>query len=324
MQEGVLAKTLLFQFENLAIDYAFLDDRILQQIPLTTDETVLLGNKASLIVSHLITMRDSEISRENLFSSLWFNMRHRATSRLSDQAVCASILCDVDLRPVLAADNEDRMEVFWRTCREIPLGILWVNGPRFDLDTMRWAPKSFLHPSTWALPPPKTGATATVMDDGLHFSGVNAFYFQAVDLPSTENSMIEFHVGDDATTYVMLMTRNVDNPDWTTLRPFWNSVCLLWHELPSPSDFSHGVLVSCSGLEEQELCAGPSQNGGIRGRWLAQVNLFAKGGEWAAHVSTLATQYSDDGEPLPPQALNVSVHPSRPHTISAVREWCIY
>lgn len=123
MQEGVLAKTLLFQFENLAIDYAFLDDRILQQIPLTTDETVLLGNKASLIVSHLITMRDSEISRENLFSSLWFNMRHRATSRLSDQAVCASILCDVDLRPVLAADNEDRMEVFWRTCREIPLGI---------------------------------------------------------------------------------------------------------------------------------------------------------------------------------------------------------
>jgi hypothetical protein len=259
MQEGVLAKSLEFQFENHAIDYDYLDDELHREILATTDKSALVGSRANLMVSNLITMQGIDKSLDDLFNSFWFNVHHRATSRPSDQAVCASILCDLDLRPVLAADDEDKMRVFWKTCRNIPLGVFWANGPRFDLETMRWAPKSFLHPSTWAVPPPKTGLTAMALDDGLHLSGVNAFYLQSVDLPSLEDSMIEFQAEEDPMTYAMLLTKNVDNPSWNSLQPFWKCVCLLWHELPDAVGFSQGVLVSCSEVVEQELCAEPSE-----------------------------------------------------------------
>lgn len=326
MQEGVLAKSLAFQFENHAIDYEFLDHQVHREIHATTDKSALVGSRATLMVSNLITMQGIDKSREDLFNSFWFNIRHRATSRLSDQAVCGSILCGLDLRPVLAADDEDKMRVFWKSCQDIPFGVFWANGPRFDLDTMRWAPKSFLHPSTWAVPPPKTGLTAKVLDDGLHFSGVNAFYLQSVDLPSLEDSMIEFQAGVDPTAYTMLLTKNVDNPSWNSLRPFWKCVCLLWHELPHSGGFSHGVLVSYSGVDEQELCAEPphAQQTVLRSRWLAQVNIFAKGGDWDAFVASFPTRYGKDGDLLPRQAVDVIVHPSRPQKISKEREWCIY
>jgi hypothetical protein len=326
MQEGILAKSLAFQFENHAIDYDFLDDRLHLEIHATTDTSSLVGSRANLMVSNLITMQGSDKSRESLFISFWFNVRHRATSRPSDQAVCASIVCNLDLRPVLAADDVDKMRVFWKTCRDIPFGVFWANGPRFDLETMRWAPKAFLHPSTWALPPPQTGLTAAALDDGLHFSGVNAFYLQSIDLPSLEDSMVEFQAREDPTTYAMLLTKNVDNPSWNSLRPFWKFVCLLWHELPTFANFSHGVLVSCSGADEQDLCAESSegQQGVLRGRWLAQVNLFAKGGEWASFIATFPTRYGEDGDPFPRQTVDVIVHPSRARNISKEREWCIY
>jgi hypothetical protein len=271
-------------------------------------------------------MQGIDKSRDDLFNSFWFNVRHRATSRPSDQAICAAVLCSLDLRPVLAADNEDKMRIFWKTCRNIPLGVFWVNGPRFDLETMRWAPKSFLHPSTWAVPPPKIGLTAMALDDGLHFSGVNAFYLQSVDLPSLEDSMIEFQAGEDPTTYAILLTKNVDNPSWNSLQPFWKCVCLLWHELPQPVGFSNGVLVSCSGVDEQELCAEPleGQQGVLRGRWLAQVNLFPKGGEMTAIIASFPTRYGEDGDPLPRYTVDVIVNPSRSRKISKNREWCIY
>jgi hypothetical protein len=326
MQEGVLAKSLAFQFENHAIDYEFLDDRLHLEIHATTDTSALVGSRANLMVSNLITMQGINKSREDLFDSLWLNVRHRATSRPSDQAVCASILCGLDLRPVLAADNEDKMRVFWKTCRDIPLGVFWANGPRFDFETMRWAPKSLLHPSTWAMPPPKTGLIARVLDDGLHFSGVNAFYLQSVELPSLEDSMIEFQAQEDPTTYVILLTKKVDNPSWTSLGQFWKSVCILLYKLPELVGFSQGVLVSCSTVDDQELCAEPSemQQDVLRARWLAQVNLFVKGGEWTEFITSFPTRYGEDGDPLPRQMVDVTVYPSRARKILKEREWCIF
>ena len=93
--------------------------------------------------------------------------------------------------------------------------------------------------------------------------------------------MIEFQAGNDQTSYVLLLSKNVGNPSWSSLQPFWKSICLLWDELPTISEFSHGVLVSCPDAEEQESGAGASRERGVlRGRWLAQVNIFAKRGEW--------------------------------------------
>ena len=327
MQEGVLAKSLAFQFENRAIDYDFLDDRLCAELLLTTDMSTLVGHRANLMVSNLITMPGDEKSREDLFNSFWLNIRHRATSRESDQAVCASILCGIDLRPVLAAENEDKMRVFWKTSREVPLGVVWANGPRFDLDTIRWAPKSFLHPSTWAVPITKTGLIAQVMDDGLHFSSANAVYLPSIALPTMENSIIEFQgAGENPNTYAMKLTPRVENPSWGSLRPFWKHVCLLWLEMPRSIEMAYGVLVSCSGVDEHEFYneAGEKEKCMLQARWLAQVSLFAKGGEWAAFVMSAPPEYGGEGDVLPRQTDNVVVYPSRPWEISKNREWCIF
>ncbi|KAL9615730.1 MAG: hypothetical protein Q9160_009303 [Pyrenula sp. 1 TL-2023] len=217
------------------------------------------------------------------------------------------------------------MRVFWETARDIPLGVFWANGPRFDFDTLRWALKSLLHPSTWAVPPPKTGRTATALEDGLHFSGVNAFNLQSVELPTLEDSLIDFQVEGDSATYALLLTKNVENPSWHSLRSFWKSICLLFHELPDLLGFSAGVLVSGPAVDGQELGAEPREGrkGVLRARWLAQVHLFVKHGEWAGSIAHFPTRY-EDGDPLPRKMVDVSVQPSRVQRISKERGWCIY
>lgn len=166
--------------------------------------------------------------------------------------------------------------------------------------------------------------TAKALDYGWHFSGVSAIYLQSIDLPSLDDSLIEFQVQDDAkTVYAILLTKKVDNPSWSSLVPFWKHVCLLWRELPDVMGFSQGVLVSCAGVDERELYAEVS-DGLLRGRWLAQVDLCAKDGEWIGYVASFPTQYDEGGDPFPRQTVYVIVHPIPAQMISKEREWWIY
>ena len=149
MQEGVLAQTIAFQFQNGAIDEDNLIRRLPSESASNTDKSPLVGVTATRTILDLFNMKQDQQSISELFKMLWANVRHRESSKPTDQAVCAAVLCNIDLRPILAAADEDRMLVFWKTSRIIPIGVFWAAGPRYDIDTMRWAPKSMLDPRCW-------------------------------------------------------------------------------------------------------------------------------------------------------------------------------
>jgi hypothetical protein len=164
---------------------------------------------------------------------------------------------------------------------------------------------------------------AIVADDGLHFSGVDACYLEGIDLPKIEDSMIELQIGDE--TVLLLLNKKVENPAWADLRPHWGSVCLLWNALPTLNGFSNGILVSCKSLTCDQILddASNDRTQPLHARWLAQVALFPKDGEWAAFIGSFPTRY-DEGEALEREKLDVFVQSEMTKRISKTRQWCIY
>lgn len=318
LQEGALAARLAFQFADHAIDYDHLDDLMIAAISDVATISRLVGNRANLSLSSITSIISSNSSegaqgdeRENIYSSLWSALRHRATSRRSDEAICAAILLGVNLGPVLDSPNEKKMEAFWTNQDQVPTGILWVNGPRMNIDSLHWAPESLLDARTWALSFPDRGSWARRSSDGLIFQGIEGFSLVNVQLPEMNESVLEFHDARLQVSYYISRMENVGNAQWTGLAEYWTNCVLLWRERPTPEVFSAGILLSCSRTEA-----------GIRhARWLAQVFVSEKGGEWDQLVLGGQSDFADGK--VTTQAVPITSVPSvgyiRPDT-----EWCIW
>lgn len=91
-------------------------------------------------------------------------LRWRTTSRMEDETICLSGCIDrtvEDLPYELSAVDRSkvaiaRMKVFLSSLRTVPVGILFVDRPRFEDEGCRWMPTSFLGggmdstlPDTW-------------------------------------------------------------------------------------------------------------------------------------------------------------------------------
>ena len=270
LQEGALAQRLAFQFEDHAIDYGYLYDRMVAGLVEGSTFSRLVGNRANLALTDITSIISSESYDQgeyrDAWSALWSALRHRCTSRRSDEAICASILLGSDLGPVLKAPNEIKMQVFWTEQNRVPSGVLWVNGPRLRIDSLRWAPASLLDVRTWALSLPSGGPLAIRTDDGLVIQGNEGFWLRDLPLPEGKNSALEFCDTRTAENYYVYRMENVENANWVDLHGHWAQVALVWREKPKPEAFSAGALVSCHGVENETIYA----------RWLLQVSVFTK------------------------------------------------
>lgn len=322
LQEGALAARLAFQFADHAIDYDYLDDLMMAALLKSTSTSHLVGNRANRSLSSITSIissdsleRGQENERQKIYSSLWSALRHRATSRRSDEAICAAILLGVKLDPVLDSPNDEKMKAFWMNQDEVPTGVLWVNGPRMDIDSLRWAPESLLDDRTWALSFPDRGSWASRSSKGLGFQGIEGFSLINVPRPAMPNSILEFHDTRIEANYHIARMENVGNPQWTELADHWINCALLWREPPASDNFTAGILLSYNDLDEK------TETGNRRARWLAQVVVSVKGGEW--------DQLLLEGQPdflngkITTQALPVTIVPSV-HYIPPDTKWCIW
>jgi hypothetical protein len=313
--EGALAATLAFQFADSAIDYDYLDDLMVAANYDIIETSRLVGNRANLSLSSVTSFASKHsaerTNRQQLYSSLWSALRHRSTSKTSDIAICAGILLDMDLRPILASPNEKKMETFWISQQKIPSGILWVNGPRMDRDTLRWAPISLLDPRTWALSLSAKGPWASRTTEGLKFQGIEGFQLQGLPLPTADGSAIEFIDNRSREKHYITLMGNVGNSEWKELADQWTRCALLWHEVPTRDSSSAGALVSCRKID----------SGTIYARWLAQVRVFVKGGEWDATMLESPSEFLD-GEVIRKEVTIVSVPVAE--YIGVEQEWCIW
>ena len=330
MQEGILAKELAFQFQDRAIHYEYLSDQHTQSFLGATDASHMFSSKADRMISSSLTFSKESESRMDRLRSLWFAIRHRTTSKAKDQAICIAILCDLDVSPILAGSGVDPMIAFWREFEEIPLSILWTNGPRFLVDSMRWAPQSLLDPSTWAIPPSRTSDAALVSSKGLRFSGVEAIAFPGIGHPKHDDSLIEFSVEQSNDVFHGALAKNVGNPSWSEIAEHWSNIALLWDKRSEYQGFFGGVLVSIiSGIPSliqpevtDAAVVSQGNNHILTARWLAQLTILPAGDEFDDMFQHFPTRFTDGGSPIREQ-LDILVHPSSVQHIHKDQQWCL-
>ncbi|KAG2158325.1 uncharacterized protein EDB93DRAFT_1246176 [Suillus bovinus] len=78
------------------------------------------------------------------FSVIYSAIEHRSTSKAEDVPICIASLLGKDLSTIISgADVEQRMANFYVLMREVPLGVMWCEGPeRLSIKPFRWAPLS--------------------------------------------------------------------------------------------------------------------------------------------------------------------------------------
>lgn len=151
MQEAALARELRFQFADQVVEYSRLYSQIARSNSFVNDrmQSQVSASFVNLHMHGLFGRSSIEKGAKRLsFLQLVLSWRNRSTSRASDAAICGSILTGTDLGRVLAVPDDAKMQAFWSCQRDIPVSVLWANGPRLEVSGLRWAPQDLLHPAT--------------------------------------------------------------------------------------------------------------------------------------------------------------------------------
>ncbi|KAI1366247.1 hypothetical protein F5Y08DRAFT_327459 [Xylaria arbuscula] len=69
----------------------------------------------------------------------------RKTSRQDDESICLANILNIGVLPLLEQSSAERMKLFLRTVKNVPLAFLFVPVHRLPDVGFRWAPSSFLH-----------------------------------------------------------------------------------------------------------------------------------------------------------------------------------
>jgi hypothetical protein len=88
-----------------------------------------------------------------LFAPLADCIHQRATTRISDEAICAAAILDMDAEDILAVETKGvpdevvaskRMEIFLKQVGKFPPGMIFHHHKRLKTEGYRWAPKTIL------------------------------------------------------------------------------------------------------------------------------------------------------------------------------------
>ena len=162
LQEGVLARSLWFQFHDQAEEIAVLNTRLFHEG--TKDIRVMMIYQDLLSQFQWLKMlnaksvadpsgKDTESGERKVVSltTLDYGLQHRAVSVAADEALCIATLLKLSLEEIQAVpeDAEDRMCKLWKLIAVkyggIPQKILYLGYPRLPTAGFRWAPRTLLH-----------------------------------------------------------------------------------------------------------------------------------------------------------------------------------
>jgi hypothetical protein len=145
LQEGALARKLLFQFGDVAFDSELgIEDMLHER---STVPTATLHTTIVQCFEDIRALVWNDMSRPNLVA-LMHALKIRSTSVASDEALCLAALMKVDLAQVIKAPEEQRMRTFWSLVKEAPQWIIFYTGVKLQDPGYRWAPRSFLRPQS--------------------------------------------------------------------------------------------------------------------------------------------------------------------------------
>ena len=141
-QEGVLAKSLYFQFLDGALDLE-LEIQRLRENP-DTMESLTLVPPLMITYRQIRFFRGQKLSFEERFLQICSSFSDRTTSVVSDEPICFGTLLGLDVFEIAQTPPELRMQKLWKMLPCIPGSILNTTMDRLDTPGLRWAPRTFL------------------------------------------------------------------------------------------------------------------------------------------------------------------------------------
>lgn len=145
LQEGALARTLIFRFADAMYDV----DEGTRRLTNRTDDISLELCIKPAILQRLHEFRGFKVAARQQDESetvraLSNALRYRATSVATDEPLCLGALLGLDVGAIVRTAPGERMAKLWGMLRSFPSSFLILPFPRLDVDSCSWAPRSFL------------------------------------------------------------------------------------------------------------------------------------------------------------------------------------
>lgn len=136
LQESSLSRRVIFMFENDLV----LAEKIIEESgvkihrPVVRTAHILLDNFTNWVHTDDVTV-----------GGLQRNLYRRTSTKPGDESLAVAPFLNIDVKPLLEVEGEERMMRFWDEVQHVPKGIIFHNLEKLSRDGYRWAPRSIMN-----------------------------------------------------------------------------------------------------------------------------------------------------------------------------------
>ncbi|PSN67162.1 hypothetical protein BS50DRAFT_588164 [Corynespora cassiicola Philippines] len=146
LQEGALAQRLYFQFSDGAKSL----DELVAQVMEKPGSAISMVEADAVQIAHSF-QRFSNMEC-NMMEEAYNALQWRNTSWQQDEALCLSILLDLDAEKISGTEGEDRMWTLLAMLPSLPASLMFAPGKRIDKHGYRWAPQTMMNKEGFTMP----------------------------------------------------------------------------------------------------------------------------------------------------------------------------
>ncbi|KAI1827709.1 hypothetical protein F4861DRAFT_330806 [Xylaria intraflava] len=140
-QEGALARSLYFQFIDVAYNLAAGVREIARNASPVANLTIV---QALRVRYHTLRSFRHHETIEAKLGAVRGALSCRRTSVSTDEALCVAVLLDLNVADIARTEPSLRIQAFWEMLPRIPERVIFGQTARFDIDGLRWAPRTLL------------------------------------------------------------------------------------------------------------------------------------------------------------------------------------
>ncbi|KAI0773201.1 hypothetical protein BD413DRAFT_492173 [Trametes elegans] len=144
LQEGMLARRLVFQMSQALVDLASLSSGVKEDMDCLPVEVPPYATGLESFMNYM--GRGSELAPD--LEIILGHLQGRLTTKAEDETIVISGTLGLDTSELVShASHEERVRVFLLALRHIPSSFVFANSPKLPFHGFRWAPRSFADPS---------------------------------------------------------------------------------------------------------------------------------------------------------------------------------
>ena len=314
LQEAVFAKQLFIQFSNGVVN---IFERLNQERVPTITHTVYADCLVFLNDILLLRNPDWRGSDEfNRFVPVTNLLQHRTTSKPEDETICLSTLFSMNTARILNTPEPARMKTLLSSFPKVPPHMIFLSGPKLQVDGYRWAPATLLgrqHRTDthdlWA------GSSVSRTDEGLQVC------FPGFEIKSAVGVKSEFFFIDrtERNWHMLEITKDVypddiSSPTWDDIGSLDHCALILPREL-SKSDEGEGIV--CALVTFKPETRSPADTTSVKFESRAFVTRIAQGDIAVTPRYSSLMKMLEDGTAATSGKVAIATRFSNEH------QWCI-